>query len=132
MNSSGGSFIPEYQKKQSIIDTASKEERAVTDEESKKFDELEKEIRAIENTIEMADKARNINGNLSDNTSSTTESEERAFVDFIQGKISEMRAGEQNFTTANNSAIIPQTIANKVIKTVTEICPILAVRRCTT
>lgn len=111
---------------QSIIDAASKEERAVTDEESKKFDELEKEIRAIENTIEMADKARNINGNLSDNTSSTTESEERAFVDFIQGKISEMRAGEQNFTTANNSAIIPQTIANKVIKTVTEICPILA------
>lgn len=111
---------------QSIIDTASKEERAVTDEESKKFDELEKEIRAIDSTIEMADKARNINITSSGNASSTTESEERAFVDFIQGKISEMRAGEQNFTTANNGAIIPQTIASKIIKEVIDICPILA------
>lgn len=114
---------------QSILDTASKEERAVNDDETKKFDELEKEIRAIDATIERNEKMSGISDVLQPVTDSATDTEqveERAFVDFVQGRISEMRAGEQNFTTANNGAIIPQSIANKVIKTVTEICPILA------
>lgn len=114
---------------QSILDTASKEERAVNDDETKKFDELEKEIRAIDATIERNEKMSGISDGLQPVTDSATDTEqveERAFVDFVQGRISEMRAGEQNFTTANNGAIIPQSIANKVIKTVTEICPILA------
>lgn len=114
---------------QSILDTASKEERAVNDDETKKFDELEKEVRAIDATIERNEKMSGISDILQPVTDSVTDTEqveERAFVDFVQGRISEMRAGEQNFTTANNGAIIPQSIANKVIKTVTEICPILA------
>ena len=110
---------------QSIIDTASNEERAVSDEETARFDELEKEIRAINNTIAMTEKARNINVASPDVEERAT-AEEKVFVDFVQGRISEMRAGEQNFTTANNGAIIPQTIANRIIKTVTEICPILS------
>ena len=113
---------------QAIIDGASKEERAISDEESKKFDELEKEIRAIDDTIAKAEKARNINENVSTSVSdtNTSETEERAFVDYIKGRVSEMRAGEQNFTTDNNSAVIPEKIANRIIKEVTEICPILA------
>ena len=114
---------------QSILDTASNEERAVSDEESKRFDELEKEIRAIDETLEKNEKMSGISDVLhptTDSTTNTEQAEERAFTDFIQGRISEMRAGEQNFTAANNGAIIPQTIAQKVIKTVTEICPILS------
>lgn len=114
---------------QSILDTASKEERAVNDDETKKFDELEKEVRAIDATIERNEKMSGISDILQPVTDSVTDTEqveERAFVDFVQGRISEIRAGEQNFTTANNGAIIPQSIANKVVKTVTEICPILA------
>ncbi|MDE5582401.1 MAG: phage major capsid protein [Ruminococcus sp.] len=108
---------------QSLLDSISAEERAFTSEESSKFDSLENEIRAIDETISKADKARNITDIISD---TTTESEERAFTDFIQGKISEMRAGEQNFTTDNNSAVIPQTIAKRIIKEVTDICPVFA------
>ncbi len=113
---------------QAIIDGASNEERAISDEESKKFDELEKEIRAIDDTIAKAEKARNINENVSTSVSdtNTSETEERAFVDYIKGRVSEMRAGEQNFTTDSNSAVIPEKIANRIIKQVTEICPILA------
>lgn len=108
---------------QSLLDSVTAEERAFTEEETAEFDRLENEIRAIDDTISKADKARNITDIISPNS---TETEERAFVDFIQGKISEMRAGEQNFTTANNGAIIPQTIANRIIKEVTDICPILS------
>lgn len=114
---------------QSILDTASKEERAVSDDEAKKFDELDNEIRAIDETIERNKKMSGISDVLQPATATAVNSvqaEERAFVDFIQGRISEMRAGEQNFTTSNNTAIIPQTIANRIIKTVTEICPVLA------
>ncbi|MDE6679069.1 MAG: phage major capsid protein [Ruminococcus sp.] len=109
---------------QAIIDGASNEERAVSDEESKKFDEIEKEIRAIDDTITKAEKSRNITDTVSD--TNTSETEERAFVDYIKGRVSEMRAGEQNFTTDSNSAVIPEKIANRIIKQVTEICPILA------
>lgn len=114
---------------QSILDTASEEERAVSDDEAKKFDELENEIRAIDETIERNKKMYGISDVLhptTDTAVNSVQAEERAFVDFIQGRISEMRAGEQNFTTSNNTAIIPQTIANRIIKTVTEICPVLA------
>ncbi|MDE5620341.1 MAG: phage major capsid protein [Ruminococcus sp.] len=113
---------------QSIIDTASNEERAVNEDESKKFDELEKEIRAIDSTIAMADKARNITDivNSSENSTSIKETEERAFSDYIRGRVSEMRAGEQNMTMDNNGAVIPESIANRIIDTVKDLCPILA------
>ena len=113
---------------QSLLDNVSAEERAFTEEETMKFDSLENEIRAIDDTISKADKARNITDIVTPfaDVPDNAKAEERAFTDFIQGKISEMRAGEQNFTTANNGAIIPQTIANRIIKEVIDICPILA------
>ncbi len=52
--------------------------------------------------------------------------EEQEFADYVLGKVSEMRAGEQNMTMANNGAIIPTTIANRIIKAVKDRCPILA------
>lgn len=114
---------------QLILDTASKEERAVSDEEAEKFDELESEIRAIDKTIERNKKISGISDvpqSTTDTDTNSVQAEERAFVDFIQGRISEMRAGEQNFTTDNNSAVIPESIANRIIKEVVDICPILA------
>lgn len=107
---------------QSLLDSITAEERAFTDEETTKFDSLDNEIRAIDNTIAKADKARNI---TEISASSGENAEERAFTDFIKGRITEMRTGEQNFTTDNNSAVIPETIANRIIKEVVNICPIL-------
>ena len=115
-------------KMQSIIDKAETEERAVTPEESAEFDSAEAEIRAIDDTIVKAEKVRGITDIIQSKTDemSTKDAEERAFADFISGRITEMRAGEQNVTMSNNGAIIPESIANRIIDTVTELCPILS------
>ncbi len=119
-----------------LLGTAKTENRAMTDDESKEFDRLESEIRALDETIAREDRARNIADEPVPSTSAsedgkndgdnTDEVEARAFLDYLRGKEVEMRAGEQNVTMANNSAIIPSTIANKIIDTITDICPILA------
>ena len=41
------------------------------------------------------------------------------------GRVSELRAGEQNVSMTNNGAIIPVSIANRIIKAVKDLCPIL-------
>lgn len=50
--------------------------------------------------------------------------EERAFAAYIRGTALNQR-GDVNLTPANNGAVIPTTIANKIIKKVYDICPIL-------
>ena len=49
--------------------------------------------------------------------------EEQAFADYIRGVVSEKRA-DVNMTTGDNGAVIPASIANKIIKKVYDICPI--------
>lgn len=51
--------------------------------------------------------------------------EERAFEAYIRGKAMNNRDADVNLTVANNGAVIPTTIANKIIKKVYNICPIL-------
>lgn len=50
----------------------------------------------------------------------------RSFAGFIRGTVTQMRAGEQNFSVANNGAVIPTSIASRIIEAVRDICPILA------
>jgi HK97 family phage major capsid protein len=51
--------------------------------------------------------------------------EERAFEAYIRGKAMNNRDTDVNLTVENNGAVIPTTIANKIIKKVYNICPIL-------
>lgn len=117
----------EYQQTMdSLVNTADTENRAMTEEEVAQFDAAEKELRAIDETIAREERARSI----TKKTAPTTEeeraaAEEQEFADYVMGKIGEMRAGEQNVTMANNSAIIPTSIANRIIKAVKDRCPIL-------
>ena len=50
---------------QDILNTAETEERALSEEEAQKFDELEKKIEKIDATLEAAQKAREIELNSS-------------------------------------------------------------------
>ena len=117
----------EYQQTMdSLVNTADTENRAMTEEEVAQFDAAEKELHAIDETIAREERARSI----TKKTAPTTEeeraaAEEQEFADYVMGKISEMRAGEQNVTMANNGAIIPTSIANRIIKAVKDRCPIL-------
>lgn len=118
---------------EAILSKAKTEERAVTEEETAKFESLEKKIKAIDKTIELEERARKT-GDFKVAEKETKgptkeELEERAFENYIKsqcGILVENRAGEQNFTVGNNGAVIPTSIANKIITKVQEMCPILA------
>lgn len=110
-----------------IQETASTEERAYSDEEQKRFAELEKQINDIDATIAAEERAANItvvDAVKTESQPSQEVLEERAFEAYVMGRSSELRAGEQNITMSNNGAIIPVTIANRIIKKVTDICPV--------
>lgn len=117
-----------------ILESAKAETRALTAEEQGKFDDIEGKIKAIDATITAEERARGLkkkkpSGAETEENKSTEEAEIRAFANYIRGSagaVSEKRAGEQNLTMGNNGAVIPTTIANRIIKEVKDICPIFA------
>ena len=115
---------------QQLLDTAQNEERAMSEEETTKFDELEGKIKAIDATIQAEERARELSLNVHSNehheelrAEERAAAEEQAFADYIRGVVSEKRA-DVNMTTGDNGAVIPASIANKIIKKVYDICPI--------
>ena len=115
---------------QQLLDTAQNEERAMNEEETTKFDELEGKIKAIDTTIKAEERARDLSLNVHSNehheelrAEERAAAEEQAFADYIRGVVSEKRA-DVNMTTGDNGAVIPASIANKIIKKVYDICPI--------
>lgn len=119
------------------------EKRAFTEEENALFDELEKEIKNLDATIQKVKDTRDMqetkpeeekagDDNPDDpNTEeekkkNQEESERRAFAAYIRSQALEIRAeGDANLTQGANGAIIPTTIAQNIIKKVYDICPIL-------
>ena len=117
---------------ENVLNAAKTENRAMTAEEQASFDAIEKEIADIDKTIEAeerAAKAKNTKetGDNGAEQETQEELEERAFVKYVLGAAAglEERAGELNLTMANNGAIVPTSIANKIIKKVKDISPIL-------
>ena len=112
-----------------IPTAADTENRAMTEEETAQFDALEKEIKDIDATIDREDRALKLQSMepAGTETRSREAAEELAFVNYVLGKSEEMRAGEQNVDwNNNNGAIVPVSIANRIIKEVKDRCPILA------
>lgn len=115
------------QNMETLVNAADTECRAMTEEETAQFDAAESEIRAIDATIEREERTRGVS-----NLPAPTDAEERAaaeesaFVDYVMGRVSELRAGEQNLTMANNGAIIPTSIADRIVTAVRDRCPILS------
>lgn len=109
------------------------EKRAFTTEEDTRFEELDGKIKAIDSTIEKMERARDLKLNVIEpekkNELTTEEIEERAFENYIRSECGapvEVRAGEQNLNMGNNGAVIPTTIANRIITTIKDISPILS------
>lgn len=117
---------------QSILDKAKEEKRAMTEEEMAQFNALEKEIKELDATIEAEKRASNYTV-TDDNKDKSVEEravlEERAFANYIKRQCGihvEERAGEQNLDMGNNGAVIPVTIAQRLISKVQEMAPVLA------
>lgn len=111
---------------QSIVDKAKEETRAMTKEEKDKFDTLEQEIKDLDATIEAEKRARDYEIKDNDKQDGIAEerdlAEERAFECYIRGIVEERT--DVNMTTGDNGAVIPSSIANKIIKKVYDISPI--------
>lgn len=109
-----------------LVDAAKGETRAMSAEEMEKFTALEVEISGIDATIKAEERARDLSLVIVDDkkkAETRAELEERAFANYIRGVVAEQRT-EVNLTTGDNGAIIPTSIANKIIKKVYDICPI--------
>lgn len=114
---------------QGLVDVCETETRAFNEEEQGKYTALMTELHGIDDMLTVADETRALETwtpAKSGEARSREEVEERAFADYVLGKTTELRAGEQNMTMGNNGAIIPTSIANRIIKAVRDRCPILA------
>lgn len=125
------SFLKQMQEKreekvqemEALLNAAKTENRAMAKEEMEQFDVLEQEIADIDKTIAAEERARKAKGEKPKDEEPTAEEvEERAFLDYVL----ENRAGEKNMTMGENGAIVPTTIANRIIQEVKDRCPILA------
>ena len=112
---------------QAAVDRADGEQRALTEEEAAAFDAAENELKALDETIARIKRMRDVpeDEGMSGGEDALTE-EERAFADYVTGRATELRAGEQNVTMEANGAIIPTSIADRIIKKIKDVCPILA------
>ena len=101
------------------------EKRAFTDEENTKFDALTKEVESIDATVAQMERAEKLVkvDNKPDEAAGTESKEEmevRAFAQFIRNE----RAGDSNITKDDNTAVIPKTIADKIVDKIKDISPL--------
>ena len=103
---------------------AEEKQRAFTPEEDTKFAELEKRVKDIDAAVEKIERAKNLELTERGTGAGATEDElkERAFEAYIRGTFNER--ADNNLTFGQNGAVIPQSIAQKIIKKVYDICPV--------
>ena len=125
---------------QEILAGAKGENRAMSEEEQKEFDEAEAEIADLDKTITAAEKAKELAQQETDENNPEDEDEDevkdkkdqdgenraeddrRIFADYIRGVVTgENRA---DMTLGENGAVIPTTIANEIIKKIKDISPV--------
>lgn len=115
------------QQMKDLTSTAETEKRAFSPEEDQRFEDLDKQVKALDSTIEKLERARNLKLNITSTAKheelEKEELEERAFAAYIRGEKLQERA-DTNLTTGDNGAVIPSSIAQKIIKKVYDICPI--------
>jgi HK97 family phage major capsid protein len=119
---------------ETIVNTAEVEKRELTDAEAQELAEIRDDVKKIKEKLEIIDDiddARAEGEATSDARACEDGDEERsieemeynAFDNLLRGALVHERANE--LAPANNGAIIPKTIARKIIELVYDICPIL-------
>lgn len=118
-----------------IVELADTEERAINDEESAKFDKLEKQIKAIDTTIEMEERANSLviekSQEIKKEEGVKVENinvlEERAFESFIRGTKGNVEERADTFMQkSSNGSVVPKTIADRIIVAVKDKVDFLA------
>lgn len=119
------------EKRQELVDemvalraAAETETRAFTDDEDKRFSEIEAEISRIDNSLRAIDASRNLQQEPEEaqpeerSEESEEEIEVRAFANIIRQR------NDANITKTANGAVIPKTIINRIIDQVKDLSPL--------
>ena len=117
------------EKMEGILDLAKKEKRAMNENEVKDFDEMEKEIKDIDATLERNERINKIELKKVEDKKELTQEEKdvKAFAQFIRNTVNGVpQNSETQLTKSDNGSIIPKTIAQKIIDKVVEISPLYA------
>lgn len=118
-----------------LVKVADEETRALNEEETTKFEGLQKEVADIDKTLKLAQEERSLMS-VSDEEKPAKEdkkamamAEERAFANFLRNgettfSDTETRS-DVNLAKGDNGVLIPTTIAERIVSTVKNIAPIL-------
>ena len=124
-----------------MLKKAETEKRELTEDEAAELAENRDDVRRNKETLKIKDDVDDMDkGDVKEDAKGTEGKgvgeenpnpdgeekevqETRAFENYIRGVVSHERA--QNLTPANSGAVIPTTIANKIIKKIYDISPIL-------
>jgi len=118
------------------LNKAKAEERELTDAEMAELAEIRDNVKKIKDMLEMSDFFKSEGQKpmieekalekgeekMIDDNRDRAENETRSFENYIRGIITNERT---NMTFGDNGAVVPTTIANRIIKKVYDICPIL-------
>lgn len=119
------------------LNKAKAEKRELTEAEAEELAEIRDNVRRIMKTLELKGEFDKMEGNEIEKESLPKDEEERkcgdkeeraleeekAFANYIRGVVTNERA--TNMTLTDNGAVIPTTIANRIIRKVYDISPIL-------
>lgn len=121
-----------------VLAKAKEDCRELTPDEMQELAEIRDDVRKIKETLELKGFFDKEGGDRPmeepkekveiekeiETTRALEEREEKAFANYIRGVVTNER-DDTNMTLTDNGAVIPTTIANRIIKKVYDICPIL-------
>lgn len=119
-----------------VLNKAKEEKRELTEAEAEELAEIRDNVRRIMKTLElkgefdkMEGKALEKEGLPKDEAKTEEETraleEEKAFESYIRGTVLNERATDLTPASNSGGVLIPTTIANRIIKQVYDMCPIL-------
>lgn len=121
---------------EAILADAEAKKRELTDDEAQELAEIRDDVRKIKEALKIQEELKDEKMELKKEgaedmaeaeamkeAACKEEREVRAFENYVRGVIN--NRGDVDLTKAANGAVIPTTIANKIIKMVYNICPIL-------
>lgn len=113
-----------------MVEACETETRAFNEDESKRYEEITKELNDLDATLKAADDLDEKRSyqpiEKPDETKDRAELEERAFESYIRGTLDLETRADVNLTKSDNGAVIPSSIANKIIEKVKEMSPLFA------
>lgn len=113
-----------------MVEACETETRAFNEDESKRYEEITKELNDLDATLKAADELDEKRSyqpiEKPDETKDRAELEERAFESYIRGTLDLETRADVNLTKSDNGAVIPSSIANKIIEKIKEMSPLFA------